>query len=185
MFCTYCGEKVPDSTVICPICGHIIETTNSNYNYNDYLSEHLTLDDLKRFVGLEKLHFYLSKWEPYMDDEKSISPTWNWPAFLFTFFWLAFRKMYLFLFLYYIITFAILYISPVEIESLLSFCFYIFMGMYGNKLYFIHCKSKIKKIKASSSNQEEILSTIENKGGCSIVAPLALFSLSFILFIFL
>lgn len=185
MYCNHCGHEISDSSIICPMCGRIVETTSSNYDYNNYLSKEITLDDLRLFVGIEKLPFYLSKWETYMEDETSISPTWNWPAFLFTFFWLAFRKMYLFLFLYYFFTSLILLITPIEIEALFCFCFYIFIGMYGNKIYFIHCKNKIRRLKKSSATQEEISSKIESKGGCSIVAPLLLGFITFIVSILL
>ena len=49
-------------------------------------------------LGQKNADFYLSRFHHF--DSNGVRPSWNWPAFLFTFYWLLYRKMRFFALVY-------------------------------------------------------------------------------------
>ena len=52
----------------------------------------------KAAIGEKNADFYLSRFHHF--DSNGVRPSWNWPAFFFTFYWLLYRKMGLFALVY-------------------------------------------------------------------------------------
>lgn len=80
------------------------------------------------------------------------SVTWHWPAFFVSFFWMLYRKLYLWALLVFLISYI-----PIA-----GFIMMIVYGLTGNYLYFRHAKKKIMemKIRQSASDLSESLRDI-------------------------
>jgi len=77
--CGNCGAPALPDSAFCRGCGTALSTTPP------------ALDPLATFVG-PNYATYQRKWEAC--DRRSSTYSWNWPAFLFGLFWMAYRKMY-------------------------------------------------------------------------------------------
>jgi hypothetical protein len=148
-------------------------------------------EKLTLFVG-KGSDVYLKKWEN--------RSSWNWASFLFGAYWLLYRKMYLFFFIYLISGFAVINLIGSQLldvmtegvysgrlsllqadNSITTFvliayiCFKVVIGATGNQLYFYHTRHKIIKITEdsitlSSSPEKQI----KEAGGASLFVPLLL-----------
>lgn len=186
MYCKYCGCETSENATFCHKCGAFIEFQEGGtpFNFNNFSSDGVTSDDLRLFVGIDNLHYYMEKWQKYMDDENSLSPSWNWAAFLFGFLWLAYRKMYLLAFLAIPINFISILVNSSLFTSIISWSLCFLLALFGNKLYFHHSKNQIKKIKEKNYEDKILENKILNRGGTSIGA-LAAYILTCFLFAFI
>lgn len=123
---------------------------------------------LEIFIG-KNADYYLKRFEKF---EKGSSISWNWSAFGFGIFWMAYRKMYLFTFLAILLTFILNYIessvnfSPL-FSLLLSLWLWLGFGMFGNYLYYIHAKNKVAQITLEFPDEKEQQYILEKEGGTS------------------
>ena len=103
-------------------------------------------EEFRLFIG-EKAYYYLIKWSKMADKGTNIS--WNWAMAAFGVAWFGARKMFLYMFivwLLWVITNAILLgIGLPTAFSMLLFS--ILLGIFGNHLYLRSAKKKIEKIK--------------------------------------
>jgi hypothetical protein len=111
------------------------------------------------FVG-PNYYYYKTKWEHHTSDKSFTS--WNWVAFFFPYYWMAFRKMYLYAFLIFIGSILGIFIP---FAGLALHCL---SGAYGNYLYLKKCHSAIKT--ASQYNNEEAGAYLTKQGKTSIQA---------------
>ncbi|MDH5655748.1 MAG: DUF2628 domain-containing protein [Spirochaetia bacterium] len=122
----------------------------------------------KIFIG-KKANYYIRRWEK--------PNSWNWAAFFLAFFWMLYRKMYLY---------ASIFIGIIFVESILSEIFFTVIlempeapdyyskavqftyaslsGIFGNQLYKIHTEKKISMI----DNEDQLI----EEGGTTLVAPI-------------
>ncbi len=110
------------------------------------------------FVG-NNYYYYKTKWE-HQNPDKSFT-SWNWVAFFFPYYWLAFRKMYLNAFLFFIVN---LLGSLIPFVGIAIHCL---MGCYGNYLYLKRCRSTIHT--ASQYTNEEAKTYLNRQGGTSVL----------------
>lgn len=187
MYCKYCGSETPENSIFCSKCGALIkiQEDESALNFSNFSSAGVTSDDLRLFVGIDNSNYYLEKWEKYIENENSLSPSWNWAAFLLGFPWLAYRKMYFLAFLGILINFISFIINSSVFSSVINWSLCFLLALFSNKLYFHYSKNQIKKIKVKHSEDKDLESQILNRGGTSIEALasyiLAYFLLAFIL----
>lgn len=128
---------------------------------------------LAHFVGV-KQDFYLRNWA---DDALGFS--WNWAAFFLGLFWLAYRKIYwacaiLVGFATLVIGTALQMKIPLETVHQWQPYFMIFnvaLGLFGNRLYLLHAKHKIRQINAQHP-PENALRELKRQGGVSIMSVL-------------
>lgn len=129
---------------------------------------------LVHFVG-SKHEFYLHHWKK---NENSFS--WNWAAFLLGLFWLAYRKMYwacaiLVGSMTLAIGTALQLKIPIETvqqwQPYFVISFSVALGLFGNRLYFLHAKHKIRQITTQHA-PEDTLREIEKQGGGSLMSVL-------------
>jgi hypothetical protein len=127
---------------------------------------------LKLFVG-EKASYYLPKWKLIETTGKKKS--WNVAAALFTAFWMAYRKMYLYalIFLGVGIIWGIAELglgsnrtTNLVISVVLMMC----CAMLGNWLYYSHAKKKIAEIKREYPEPEVQKNEMIKAGGTSWLA---------------
>ena len=125
----------------------------------------ITEKDFADFIG-DKAERYFRKFRNFsIRDPKKFAASWNWPAFLFAYVWMAYRKMYAWaacaaaiILLYFtglfLLSFLISYI-PYSVREFLSHTIVPFLmligvalpaiafGVAGNYVYFRFCRKKI------------------------------------------
>jgi hypothetical protein len=150
--------------------------SNSKTNDNNYYDMNQNEDIYRHFVK-ENADYYLQKFKMFNRRDSFIS--WNWPAFLFTFFWLAYRRMYL----YCALSIFLNIITGFTINLIL----WILFGLFGNYIYYSYSKTKINQAFDVYKDKNLVYKKISDSviGGVSVGAVINLFVIfAFIIFIF-
>ena len=90
MHCTHCGHEAGTEARFCRDCGQPLEAP--------VLGE---ADFYKAAIGPNNTAYYLQRFAEF-DRRGKAGIGWHWPAFLVTFYWLLYRKMWLNAFLYWL-----------------------------------------------------------------------------------
>nr|MBC8420879.1 DUF2628 domain-containing protein [Desulfobacterales bacterium] len=124
------------------------------------------------FIGANA-SYYLPKFNKFSVGASSI--TWHWPACLATFWWLLYRKLYLWVLVFFILLATSGIISRILTASELTFWILIapelisliLFGMFGNYIYYSHAKKKILKtwMKHQTSELSDIRNSVQSAGG--------------------
>ena len=116
-------------------------------------------EDLAAFFG-DKAAYYLTEKEVLERSGSRIS--WNWPAFLFNFLWMYYRKMWaqgtLTAFISIILSASIVFNWGVGIVMLV-------VGMYGNGIYVTHARKKVVEIALAGGNPDRRPESLAKAGG--------------------
>ena len=116
-------------------------------------------EDLAAFFG-DKAEYYLTEKEVLERSGSRIS--WNWPAFLFNFLWMYYRKMWaqatLAAFICIILNASIVFNWGIGIVMLV-------LGMYGNGIYVTHARKKVAEIDVGGGNPDQRLESLAKIGG--------------------
>ena len=140
-FCRQCGARLGD--------GAAGPATTS-----------VTENDLAIFVG-KNTDKYLGAFRKFTGNgEDSFAATWHWPAFFFSFWWLLYRKMYVWLLVF-------LLLGCIPFAGLLAM---VGFGISANYLYYKHAKKKIAALKAQTSSEADRAAAIARAGGVNNVA---------------
>jgi Protein of unknown function (DUF2628) len=149
---------------------------------------------LEEFISFEEQHkvvqkntsYYDLKWKSVKNPAKE--NTWNWLAFFFTTFWLAYRKMYKLFFILVLI--ELLWAVPfylVDMPAWVDIPFIIIIslivGLNGNRWYFKHTSHVLEQAKSLSESQQD--SFLQTKGGTHIGIMLGLNALAIIAYLIL
>lgn len=153
--------------------------TSETYTYTDMRSaDILPADELeKRFFG-KKADYYLRKLDKMTASGSNVS--WNWPAFLFSYYWPFYRKLYALggIYLGFSVLVSIVgcfvYSTAFSIVTILiSLAISFFTGMFGNYLYLNHADKCLAEARQLPPQEQDAY--IAKKGGTSIaLAILAL-----------
>jgi len=120
----------------------------------------VTEDEFAAFIRA-KAQKYLLKFRKFSVDRiDRFSPTWHWPAFLVGFWWLLYRKMYLWAFVYFIL----LFIPYANVAA------WITLAVSGNYFYYRYAKGKILTVKTLQPSGD-ILKTLSELGGVNKWVP--------------
>jgi hypothetical protein len=129
-------------------------------------------------IGQKNANFYLSRFHHF--DSNGVGPSWNWPAFLFTFYWLLYRKMRFFALVYVLLPIPLAAIDSivfpaddvaVAVTSLLYLAAtFIALPMYANALYYRQVQTMIGKARQESRDEEAVLRSITTGGGTMSIA---------------
>lgn len=112
-----------------------------------------TRKEYEAFIG-PKAGFYLERFGKFnVDGVETFQATWNWPAFLFTFWWMLYRKMYL----WALVVFIVLTVPYV------GFAAWIACGISANYLYYRHVRGKIEEV--TRANPSDFQATLAKLGG--------------------
>jgi hypothetical protein len=134
----------------------------------------ITEEDFANLIG-KNADVYFRKFKKFrIKEPDKFAISWNWPAFLFTYIWFAYRKMYKWAGVVFviqsIITIALPFLFPVS---------WILLGIVANFLYFRHARRRILELKAieNFNSREDWSRTLQLKGGVNkwilaIVIPL-------------
>ena len=125
------------------------------------MEEHQILDDWSAEIFVENNYeYYKNKWRD--KPERQNFASWNWPAFLFPLYWLAYRKMYLEAFLYGVISLLSVIIPGSGL------ILRIVVGIYANSYY---RKKGLKIIiQTSGMTDGEAGMYISKHGGTSVLS---------------
>lgn len=166
IYCSKCGAKNKQEDSFCSKCGNMLHisnnvntmgnnyNTNNEYSHNTYTSNNTNYTqnneydaELARFIG-ENSQYYISKFNEMKRENKQT--TWNWSAFLFTAYWLIYRKMYAQGIAVMAISFIISLIGG-GFSFLLGLALDVAIGLYGNYIY----EKQLEKCIAQSKNINE------------------------------
>lgn len=137
------------------------------------------LEYLTAAVGPEKAGYYLPKFARFAAGGSPLS--WNWPCFFVTFFWLLYRKMWLWAVLYMVLPAALFFVLGL-ISVFTSYWAYaagtivywigifIVLPMYANVLYYQHIRKKVTLVADSIGAPERAIAYLGSVGGASGVA---------------
>ncbi len=148
--------------------------------------------------GDHKNNYYGKKWKFFEATGKKTSIMsvrdflpWNYPvnyaAFFFVEIWLLYRKMYLYFLIYLVIDIAMKIMVSVfnfNVNIFLELGVpHVFLGFYGNWLYYIHAKKKIAKIKIKYQDPKTQIDEITKAGGTNwvIAVGVGVFLLPFLI----
>jgi hypothetical protein len=127
-------------------------------------------ENFAAFIG-PKADFYLEKWRVFASSEEKIS--WNWSAFLFSYYWMMYRKMYVPAVAAFVvarlakyIVFAFMGSTSAKGVTLLA---WIGIGLIGNWLYYQYATQKIEEVSArmQTDNPTVLVPTLQAIGGVS------------------
>ncbi|MEJ7139129.1 DUF2628 domain-containing protein [Amphibiibacter pelophylacis] len=112
---------------------------------------------------------------------------WHWPAFFITFYWLAYRRMGLNAFIYFVLPYVVMLALPLSVMLLgffsetlagaglivgwvgFTLALFVVPPLYGDALYYRHCRAKIAKAQRLFSDPQQQLDWLRRKGGTSAV----------------
>ena len=159
MFCTKCGRDLPGDAVYCISCGAPAAPTGTGGT-----AAGSGLDEVGLFAG-KNAEYYKAKFRKFeIRGVETFAPTWNWAAFLFTFWWMLYRKLYLWAFLWLLLTFI----------PYFGLVFWIAAGITGNYLYYRHAMSRIRDAR-SAQPPHQLPTVLAELGGVNEwVIPVAI-----------
>ena len=185
MFCPQCGHSHDAPTRFCSSCGFHLETIAATQAATVTKSVAPSAqDDLYRAVIGEKNQPYYLRQFKALELADARKGSWHWPAFFFTFYWLLYRKMWLYALIYLCIPYLVgllLGVSEAGGESqssstsatlgLIYFLFivglWILPALYANSLYYRACRKKIEKVISQYQDVATRLEHLRRAGGTS------------------
>ncbi len=168
--CPKCGSTVNIGERFCRTCGIRIDAAHTAAAPGGDAEK-----DLAVFIG-KNSEKYLSRFRRFTaGGQDSFNVTWHWPAFFFSFWWMLYRKMYLWALL-------ALFLGCVPYLGLVAM---VAFGICGNYLYYRHAKGRVAEIRSAPGSDVEIAAALARAGGVNnvavVVAPLILIAVIAIL----
>ena len=136
---------------------------------SDEITMEITQGDFLDFIDKET-DKYLKKFGWFCADGRDkFTFTWNWSAFFFTCTWMAYRKLYGWALVVFLLNFV----------HGLSILLLPVLGFTGNYLYYKHAKKKILKLKATQtfSDSTQMSNALRKTGGGELVGSIYCFGL--------
>lgn len=156
MFCTKCGREIPDGTTFCGGCGTPVTAAAA--------APEGALDEIALFVG-KKAEYYKAVFRKFnVRGVETFAPTWNWCAFLFTFWWMLYRKLYLWALVWILLTFI----------PFFGLVFWIAAGIVGNYLYYRHVTARIREARSAQPSHQLPAALTELGGVNDWIIPVAI-----------
>jgi hypothetical protein len=159
MYCTKCGRDLPGDAVYCSNCGAPAAPADPGGT-----AAGSSLDEVGLFVG-KNAEYYKAKFRKFeVRGVETFAVTWNWAAFLFTFWWMLYRKLYLWTFVWLMLTFI----------PYFGLVFWIAAGITGNYLYYRHATSRIRDARSVQPSHQLPAVLAELGGVNEWVIPVAI-----------
>lgn len=189
-FCTKCGTQYEAGTAFCGDCGTAFAATAtiqpflSNAAPQDRPADDITTAEMK-FIG--KNHDYFNrKWK--IAELKKSKQSWNWAAFFLALPWMAYRKMYIYCWIFvglYSVIILAEYAFGVSdtLSGVISTAIAVTLGWQGNSLYKNQVQKKVKEITAMNT-PEQAENELVRQGGTSVGAAVG-FAIAFLALVIL
>lgn len=124
--CSYCGKPITINSERCDFCGNRLVYSDRN-NRSDHS---LDSNQLKPDIDSD---YYADIFDKIRMDNSWL--IWNWSSFVFSYYWLIYRKMYLLGIAVYTIVIITAFIS-IPLYVFISVSFHMMLGAFGNYLYY-------------------------------------------------
>ena len=170
MFCSKCGAENSDQARYCSGCGAgLLENSPGKTVGNDVQAYY------EAAVGFKNADYYLSRFNRF--DSQGLGASWNWPSVFISFYWLLYRKMWLWALLYFFLPYLILLVGASISDEFIAVVYlvqltviFIVFPMYANALYYKHVSKKVLAAKNYTDDEDKRLRIITDGGGTSGVA---------------
>ena len=159
---------------------------NTGYNQGNSFTDKngISPNEMMNFFGPKNTEYYMDKWTRSQENPSFIS--WNWPAFLFGWVWLCFRKLYAVAGIILAVSIMGAFILPNSARSILSLGIMIASGMFANQVYVKQSIGKIRNIKLTTGLNPEVLSQrLRATGGITWVPVIIISVLSVLVVLFI
>jgi len=156
-YCKQCGKEAGPAETFCRHCGARLSSLVGSGSGDQ---------DLAVFIG-KNSGIYLDAFRKFnQNGADSFTATWHWPAFFLSFWWLLYRKLYLW-------ALVPLLLGCVPYVGLFApFAF----GMSAKYLYYQHAKKKLLEVNALHASEAERTAALARAGGVNsmvvVAAPL-------------
>lgn len=162
-YCQYCGSKITPDTAYCPYCGKKLIQDELDLDQSNNINE-----DIENFVGVDKVNYYK---EQFANIESGKKITFNLCSFLFSGFWMFYRKIFSLGFISLAINFVINLLNLVgifsdEIYTVISICLWVVYGLIGNLFYYKKYQKILGETKNMSPGAKKTY--LREKGGTSV-----------------
>lgn len=128
-------------------------------------------------IGPKNQDHYLSRFKAF-DRRGGTRLGWHWPAFLWTLYWLLYRKLWWHALVYFFAPYVLLTAAAVLVPAVgadrASLVFlavfallFVVPALLADGFYFKHCRRLIERARAESSDPREQKAYLERKGGTS------------------
>ncbi|TJX14959.1 DUF2628 domain-containing protein [Tissierella creatinini] len=150
------------------------QSQQSNYGSSSYYTQANSInDDFTMFIG-NNASYYISKFSDIKNSTNKNS--WNWPAFLFSSYWLIYRKMYT---PGLILAGVGFFMSVFPIAGIIGLGVSIYLGVMGNSIYLNYVEKEISNARnLNSINKQQLFN---KRGGTSIGPVFGVMAVIFIL----
>ena len=174
-YCSKCGTALSADASFCGECGTAL-LVNAYAGQTQAVNQGIREagdENLKLFVG-KNYDYFLKKWE--IVEKKKSKQSWNWAAFLLGFMWMAYRKMYLYSWIFigaFVVEVLCEYAFniPDNISKGIGFGINATFGWQGNYWYKLHAEKKVNEITAMYSPDQARIE-LAKQGGTSIGAAI-------------
>lgn len=128
-------------------------------------------------IGPKNQAHYLQKFKTF-DRAGTTKPGWHWPAFLFTFYWLLYRKMWWKALPYFFAPYVVMALAAVFMPMLgadragvlllvLFALFFVLPPIFADGVYYRHCRKLIEASRLESSDPRVRAAHLTHAGGTS------------------
>jgi len=163
-YCKQCGKEVGSSETFCRHCGARISSLTGPRGALS--GADAGEQDLAVFIG-KNAATYLAAFRKFnQNGSDSFTATWHWPAFFLNFWWLLYRKLYV----WALVPLLLGCIPYVGLFTSIAF------GVSANYIYYRHAKKKLLEVKAQPGSDAERTAALARAGGVNsmvvVAAPL-------------
>ena len=196
MLCKKCGKPNDDAASFCVSCGYVLPLTGLTDPYAQAEAPASDEEYYKAIIGPGNQDYYLDHFARF-DDEGRISPSWHLSAFLVTFYWMLYRKMwrnaaiYFFLPCAFLMLFWMIGAVTGRISGFMTafgyllylIAIFVFVPVYANAIYYRHCRKIIAAVRSTTQGTQRQLGELSGKGGTSNAVFIVLLIILFVAFI--
>lgn len=136
-YCTHCGKDLSEQSRYCSSCGASTAYLQGTYQADTQRPELFSEEDYIAFIG-QNADRYIQKFRSFrVGGIDNFAFTWHWPAFFLGFWWMLYRKLYL----WALVSFVVALIPYV------GFLGMVLWGLTGNYIYYRHVTDKIRALR--------------------------------------
>jgi hypothetical protein len=186
MFCPKCKASNEANATVCSSCGETLPRLPGKFQRVEESSEGTgsTTEYYKAILGPVNQDYYLDMFAGF-DRVGAVSVTWHRHAFVASFFWLLYRKMWREALIYFLAPCLLMPLLGLIGGTFLVTLGYVlytvgivfWLPMYANALYYKHCKKQIAMVFASSGDVQQQLGELSARGGTGNVARMGVAAL--------